>query len=122
MPYTDATGDLTGSCRPPLARSLNLGEPRDHVEQKIKLERLIVDIVRSLRDAEMHDTLHAFEQRVLSRDPAELFELSEEASEPHFKPMLELLLQEFACLAKKCALSPADRHARALEAMNLAGF
>jgi hypothetical protein len=92
------------------------------VEQKIKLERLIVDIVRSLRDAQMHDTLHAFEQRVLSRDPAELFELSVQGSEPHFKPMLELLLREFASLAEKTTLSPADRHARALEAMHLAGF
>ena len=92
------------------------------MERKVELERLIVDVVRTLRDANMHETLHVFDVRVLSLDPAHLFELSEDGSEPHFKPMLELLLRELTALASMTALTPTARHIRAVEVMHLAGF
>jgi hypothetical protein len=41
---------------------------------------------------------------------------------PRFKPMAELLLREIAALTADQTLSHADRHARAIEAMDLAGF
>lgn len=90
---------------------------------KAELERLMVDVVRTLGAAQMQETLRAFDARVLSRDPADLFDTPEDAAEaPTFKPMVELLLRELAALSTDAELTPADRDARALEAMALAGF
>ena len=89
---------------------------------KIELERLIVDVVRTLRDARLQDTLHAFEVQVLSRPAADLVETPDDGSDPRFKPMVELLLRELASVGANQSLSPTKRHARAVEAMHLAGF
>jgi hypothetical protein len=83
----------------------------------------MVEVVRTLRDAHMQDTLRAFDDRVLSRAPATLFDPAAEGQEtPSFKPMVELLLHELAALSADDTLPVADRHARAIEAMELAGF
>ena len=89
---------------------------------KVELERVIVDVVRTLRDARLPETLHAFEIRVLSRPPADLVETPEDGSEPTFRPMVELLLLELAAVGTDGSLSPTERHTRAVEAMHLAGF
>jgi hypothetical protein len=78
----------------------------------------MVEVVRTLRDAHMQDTLRAFDDRVLSRAPA----TAEGQETPSFKPMVELLLHELAALSADDTLPVADRHARAIEAMELAGF
>ena len=88
---------------------------------KVQLERLIVDVVRTLRDAHMQDTLRAFNERVLSLEPEHLFD-APEGAEPHFKPMFELLLRELSALGTNTSLPLAVRQTRALEAMHLAGF
>ena len=93
------------------------------MNSKAELERLIVDVVRTLGAAQMHETLAAFESRVLSRDPAELFDTPADAVDaPTFKPMVELLLRELAALSVDSALPVSDRHQRAVEALDLAGF
>lgn len=93
------------------------------MQGKAELERLIVDVVRTLRNAQMPETLRAFEERVLSRPASDLFEAPADGAEaPRFKPMAELLLRELADASRPPTLSPADRHARAIEAMDLAGF
>lgn len=97
-----------------------MGRP---VEHKVELERLIVDVVHTLRDALLHDTLRAFDERVLSRSAEDLFERSDEDHRAlTFKPMLELLLRELGDLASDTSRSHADRHAHALDVMRLAGF
>jgi hypothetical protein len=84
---------------------------------------MMVDVVRTLRDAQMQETLRAFDARVLSRPANTLFESADEGVEtPRFKPMAELLLRELAALSADPTLPLADRHARAVEAMDLAGF
>jgi hypothetical protein len=89
---------------------------------KVELERLIVDVVRTLRDAQMHQALCAFDERVLSREPEHLFDTPEDGSEPSFKPMVELLLRELMALGTATD-SRLDRlETRALEAIHLAGF
>jgi hypothetical protein len=92
------------------------------VYRKLQLERLIVDVVHTLRDAQMQDTLRAFDERILSRHAEHLFEAAADGSEPRFRPMFELLLIELAALGASTSLPVADRHARAVEAMHLAGF
>jgi hypothetical protein len=92
------------------------------VSSKLELERLMVDVVRTLRDAHMQETLRAFDERVLSRDRAHLFEAPADGSEQRFQPMVELLLQELVWLGAHTSMSVADRNTRALEAMHLAGF
>lgn len=88
-----------------------------------ELERLMVDAVRTLRDAQMHEALRAFDTRVLSRRPADLFEPSEAGEDAQvFKPMVELLLRELVALSSNPSLPLDQRHALALEAMELAGF
>jgi hypothetical protein len=94
----------------------------DKVYGKLPHERLIVDVVHTLRDAQMPETLRAFDECVLSRPPEHLFEVSADGSEPRFRPMFELLLRELAAVAATTSLPVADRHARAVEAMHLAGF
>ena len=89
---------------------------------RVQLERLMVEVVHTLRDAHMHDTLRAFDERLLSRPPEHLFEATPENSEPRFKPMVELLLRELAALGASSAMPVDNRHARAVEAMHLAGF
>jgi hypothetical protein len=70
----------------------------------------------------MQDTLRAFDERVLSRPAELLFETPGDGSEPRFRPMFELLLRELAAVGANTSLPVAGRHARALEAMDLAGF
>ena len=90
---------------------------------KVELERLVVDVVHTLRAAEMLETLRAFDARVLSRDAAELFDSPADGIDgPTFKPMVELLLRELAALSVMLDAAVADRHQRAMEAMDLAGF
>jgi hypothetical protein len=89
---------------------------------KLELERLIVDVVRTLRDARLQDTLNEFEVNVLSRPAADLVETPDDGSDPSFRPMVELLLLELAALGADASLSPTERHARAVAAMRLAGF
>ena len=89
---------------------------------KVELERLIIDVVRGLRDANMLDTLRAFDDRVLSRQPEHLFDTSADGSEPRFKPMVELLLRELAALGANASSPTHQREAHAAEAMHLAGF
>jgi hypothetical protein len=92
------------------------------VSGKVDLERLIVEVVHTLRDAHMPDTLRALDERVLSLQPEELFETADDGSESRFKPMLELLLRELTALGTSTSLSVVERETRALEAMHLAGF
>jgi hypothetical protein len=94
---------------------------RKKVHSKVQLERLIVDVVHTLRDAHMQDALRAFNERVLSLEPEYLFD-APEGAEPKFKPMFELLLRELAALATDTSLPLHDREIRATEAMHLAGF
>jgi hypothetical protein len=93
------------------------------VSDKAELERLMVDVVRMLRDAHMPETLRAFDERVLSRPADTLFEpVSDGVDTRCFKPMVELLLRELSALSTDARQPIADRHARAIEALDLAGF
>src|SRR3546814_1813488 len=77
------------------------------VNGKAELERLMVDVVRTLRAAQMLETLRAFDARVLSRDADELFDAPVDGrdgrSEEHTSELQSLMRISYAvfCLKKK---------------------